>query len=174
MKKIRVLSMLTTVSDIIFALLCLLFALVSFSVLGSVGDFAGSAVEHISDIDKNSIAAGYELLLTAFGLFGGVIGTILVYAAIFMGFSLFGFFAIPSIVGIVTYAKGIIPNSYKKDAIVKMIFNGIPFVILLWSAITEFSLFEVVVLVPLLIFGALTALSILQFIRCRKVEEISA
>lgn len=125
----------------ILAVLCVI--LTSFSVFGvkMLVDFAGQEAANMTAVNPESITAGYEVIAHLFGSFGSIM-----FSAMMLGFAFICgigavVYVIPTIVGIVScrqYHKNPDIMYFKKDAIVKMIFEAIPLALLIFAIVDSF------------------------------------
>lgn len=138
MKRIQILSLITTVLNWIVASGCFLFSGISFWILCKCDALIQDNAAIVNNTSGSSMG-GLIPILSLFGILLGEIGKVVFYAAAILLLILAVVYCIPSVMGLVLNAKArqSIDNHFEKsckawktDAIIKIIFNAVPAVLL--------------------------------------------
>jgi len=173
MRKIKVLSLITTIMDIVCFVLFIWAGFVSLSWADKVGALTGVAVSNIDKVNPDSPVGGYQLFALMAGSFGGVIGSILLWTIAIFCFIFAAYMVAPSVTGIVLLTKSKKQGreskikSFSADGIVKIVFSAIPIVLALFSILLDpAGSFKMAIWV-ILYSGTILGLSIWQMLSIR-------
>lgn len=154
-----------TISRIVSALDIL--ACIGGIVIAGMGAIIINSVDEISNGGSSDVAG--ELFVGLGVVFGALIG----YFFVFAGIITFFYFLIPSIEGVVLWIKcdkkleegpEVYFRAFKKDGILKLIFNGIPMICWVGGCVSEYSMANIGVLAVAIVPMAVVGLSIYQII----------
>lgn len=185
MRKIKIISNITTVMDTLVVILFFLLTVAAVGLIAAATDFTQNSFNHLETIDPDSIVAGYEVIGTLMGSMLGGIGTIvsIIMAVVSQICTLY--FFVPVINAVMSSLKikklpqenTPVKNSltiikiYKKDGMIKSILNGIPAVLLLAVMISDYDNIVSEVMFPAVFFTIITALSLYQVISLKNMYE---
>lgn len=170
MKKAKILSLITTIINTLAAVLGVIVSAFAYYALTDAENITNQSMNHVSEIDSESITSGYEVLgaafASAFGVFAA--GLIMMILIIFIIFSLF--YIVPSMFGISALIRTRKKNDeskrkiFRSDGIFKIIFDGFPllFIMLGLAAGGNFPFY----LICFIIMVAIEALNIWQTVIC--------
>lgn len=176
MKKAKNFSIITTVINIIAAVLGMIVSAFAYYALTDTENITNKSLNHVSEINSESVTSGYEVLgaafASAFGIFAaGLIMTILI---VFIFFSII--YTVPSVFGISALIRLRKNNDevkrkiLKTDGIIKIIFDGFPLLFILFALAARGNL--PFYLICFIIMGTVEALNIWQTaICCRKMHD---
>lgn len=185
MRKIKIISNITTVMDTVVLILFLLFTVAAVGLIAAAACFTQDSLNHLETIDPDSIVAGYEVIGTLMGSMLGGIGTIvLIIMAVVSQIGTL-YFLVPVINAIMSSVKIkklpmentpfknslTIIKIYKKDGVIKSIINGIPAVLLLLVMVLNYENNVSEIIFPALFFTIITALSLYQVISLKNMYE---
>lgn len=171
MDRIRKISLVTTICDLVFVVISLLGFAFLVAAGGVMSKLVGDSVNYMTDVDGNSVIAGYQVL-------GGLAGTFLFgfgfFVAIALGIMLAIFAAMliaGVVLGFVARSKRDNIGYYKADSIVKIVCNAIPALITVTSVVgARFSLFNLMIGIIGLVFLLVEGLSIYNLVNVSKLR----
>lgn len=176
MKKAKNFSIVTTIVNIIAAVLGLILSVSAYLMMTDTENITDKSLNHISGVDSESVTSGYEVLgvafASAFGIFAaGLIMTILI---VFIFFSII--YTVPSVFGISALIRLRKNNDevkrkiLKTDGIIKIIFDGFPLLFILFALAARGNL--PFYLICFIIMSAVEVLNIWQtVICCREMHD---
>lgn len=171
MKKFRTLTLITTVMDILACIFSFSALLVLLDYTGLLKTGLSKIVSFITNVDPESVVAGYQVIGGLFGMLsGGLIMVVLLLAELVSAALAFLMIA-PSISGVICLKKlkDEAVNDIKWiriDSIVKLIANCIPALFLIYMMLFE----DIVMVLPTLYFGSACGISIYLLRNLNKTE----
>lgn len=161
-RTVQITSRIVTVINILETIAC------AFAALGGLAIITGLE-EYFSKEPANGSSDVGNVVASVGGIFGAIIG----YVLLFVGISGFIYYLIPTIKGIVTWVKtkdklaeGPVEyfKEYKKDGIMKLVFNGLPVVLSVGGTISDLNHMELEQIFVSLLFMIIPAISVYQII----------
>lgn len=170
-KRIQMFSAITTGFFVLLSLCSLAGSISLFVIFETMGDYAKKGMDYVTNVDPESIVAGYQVIGGLFGtlalgvatgvvLFGGILAAIL-----------FVNYVIPIIVYaviLIIYKEKKDIRCYKVDGIVKIVFNAMPSIVLSLLLFDEFSIFLFLIF---LLFGTMMGLNIKELMLIGEVLD---
>ena len=136
-KQAKSITLLTTILDAILTVLSVLITFLMAAIMKFGSSIISDLVVSIEGIDSESYIAGYEVLGDLFGLGGSTIAAMIVFFLLIVFLIGFVWFLVPSLHGYLTYKKhkdydtSSFLKACKRDAIVKLIFNAVPLILMI-------------------------------------------